>query len=522
MIKSTFFILKYNIIKEPINLSLHTKEFFKLNQKEQRQILDKYFKKLDKNFNIDYYFNSKNSFYYQNNSEISFFNNYYFDTKIIEHNIYNIRLIDKFNLSKEKINKIIDYAIEIIKDKDIDTDYLFVYPDELPKNISKNINFMNYLTKKDYHNIKYITYNENEPHKQRELIIKSVNTAKKNKYNIELFYNTKKELPIILIKNIDFILYLIENDINNIKYIDEKFINKLTPTDKNNLIDCIIKNKINTDILSKNKILFAYLTKDYNFIIALIKNNIDNIKYIDWHNLNDLTTNKIINNIVSMLEKTNIDFNIESYLFKNIFYQNYNFMSYITNKNINNIKYTQVNNKELNNNLIDIYLDKISISNQKFNLNNFILEDGYINNNLIENEKMFKYLFKNNHNIVKYINFFNLSNSKEVIIYLIKEIEKKDYEFDNNNFLVNNKYPIHLSNNYLFMKYVLYKNFNNLAYIDISMIDSSLLKKIINYACRTLYYIRGNDKKLNFDIEGYFKDSDIIKNEYFQECLKCL
>lgn len=522
MIKSTFFILKYNIIKEPINLSLHTKEFFKLKQKDQRQILDKYFKKLDKDFNIDYYFNNKNSFYYHNNSEISFFNNYYFDIKIIEHNIYNIRLIDKFNLSKEKINKIIDTTLETIKNKDIDINYLFIYPDELPQKISKNINFMNYLIKKDYHNIKYITYNENESYKQRELIIEAVNIAKQNKYNIELFYNTKKELPIILTKNIDFILYLIENDIANIKYIDEKFINKLTPTDKEKLIKSIIKNKIDVNLLSQNKLLFHYLTKDYNFIISLIKDNIDNIKYIDWHNLNDLTINKIINNIVSILEKTNEQFNIESYLFKNIFYQNYNFMLYITNKDITNIKYTQVNNKELNNNLIDIYLDKISLSKQKFKLNNFILEDSYINSNLIENEKMFKYLFKHNHNLIKYINFFNLTNPKEIIIYLIKEIENKDYEFDNNNFLVNNKYPIHLSNSYLFMKYVLYKNFNNLAYIDTSMIDEPLLKKIINYACRTLYYIRGNDKKLNFDMEGYFKDSDIINNEYFQECLKCL
>ena len=72
------------------------------------------------------------------------------------------------------------------------------------------------------------------------------------------------------------------------------------------------------------------------------------------------------------------------------------------------------------------------------------------------------------------------------------------------------------------MRYVIDKNFNNLSYIDISMIDDRELKRIINYAFRMVYYIRGDNKNLNFDIDGYFKDSDIINNDYFQECLRCL
>ena len=72
------------------------------------------------------------------------------------------------------------------------------------------------------------------------------------------------------------------------------------------------------------------------------------------------------------------------------------------------------------------------------------------------------------------------------------------------------------------MRYVIYKNFNYLAYIDTSCIDKRELRRIINYAFRTVYYIRGDEKRLNFDIEGYFVDSMIIEDEYFLECLRCL
>ena len=72
------------------------------------------------------------------------------------------------------------------------------------------------------------------------------------------------------------------------------------------------------------------------------------------------------------------------------------------------------------------------------------------------------------------------------------------------------------------MKYVIDKNFNNLSYINTTLLDKRELKRIINYAFRMVYYIRGENKKLNFDLEGYFKNSDIIQNDYFQECLKSL
>ena len=39
MIKALIFIMKYKILKDPINLSYCTKEFFKLSKKTQRKVI---------------------------------------------------------------------------------------------------------------------------------------------------------------------------------------------------------------------------------------------------------------------------------------------------------------------------------------------------------------------------------------------------------------------------------------------------------------------------------------------------
>ena len=72
------------------------------------------------------------------------------------------------------------------------------------------------------------------------------------------------------------------------------------------------------------------------------------------------------------------------------------------------------------------------------------------------------------------------------------------------------------------MRYVIDKNFNNIAYMDISIIDKREKMRIINYAFRMVYYIRGKNKSLNFDFDGYFKNSMIFNDDYFQECLNSL
>ena len=519
MIKSLLFLIKYNIIKEPINLSLHLKEFNKLSSIDQRKVLDKYFNNLNENFNIDYYFNNKESFIYENGYEISFFNNYYFDISIIDNNIYNIRLIDKFNIDNNKINKIINNSLEIIKNiENFDISKLFIYPNELPNRLSSNINFMSYICSLDYHNIKYMTYNDFDRVNQNKLISSIINKTNDEKYNINN-YMINKKIPKILLNNLDFVIYILSNDINNISYIDETLLDTLTDKELDKLINGIINTQINIKALLNNHNISKILFRNYKFIIYLIENNLDYIRYIDWHNIEDSKIDRIINKITILLESNNYDFDITNYLFKNIFYRNYNFMLYLVNKDIYNIKYTDIEDSNLNNNLINIFLNNIS---KKCNIKKLLSKDNYINKHLIENENMFKYLFRQNNNLVKYINFMDINKVSTVISYLIKEINSKNYEYNNDNFLVNNKYPIPLSNNYLFMKYVIDMNFNNLAYIDTTLIEESTLKKIINYACRMVYYIRGNNKQLNFDIEGYFKNSDIINNEYFQECLKSL
>ena len=174
--------------------------------------------------------------------------------------------------------------------------------------------------------------------------------------------------------------------------------------------------------------------------------------------------------------------------------------------------------------LIDLFFFFFLNKKYKFKVTDFLEDGTYLNYNLVENKKMFHYLFVNNVSLVQHINFFNLKSSKMVVENLVDELEKTkiDYEFKNDDFLIEGKYPIVLSNSYRFMRYVIDKNFNHIAYMDISMIDKREKMRIINYAFRMVYYIRGKNKSLNFDFDGYFNNSEIINDEYFLECLRNL
>ena len=195
-------------------------------------------------------------------------------------------------------------------------------------------------------------------------------------------------------------------------------------------------------------------------------------------------------------------------------------MAYLIDKDKSNIKQIEISNRDEVTKLVDIYLNKYRKC--QFDIKNYLDDNGYINSILVSNKHMLSYLIRNDNKIFRYIDFLMLNNCKNVVDVILKEMEKKDFEFDNDCFLRNGKYPVVLSNSYRFMRYVIDKNFNNLSYIDISMIDDRELKRIINYAFRMVYYIRGDNKNLNFDLDGYFKNSDIIDNDYFQECLRCL
>ena len=526
MIKVFMFLWKYKILKDPANLSFHVKEFFLLSKKNQRRVLDKYFRSLDEGEEIVSFFNSKDARYIEESREVSMFDCYYFDKMLISHDIRNIRYLDKFKLDNEKIDYLINYALYIIKDNKIKIDIkdILKNPNDLPNRLSNNINFMSYLVLIDCYNVKYLTYNDKYPNKVRELIYSAIVDARKKEFDIKNFLKSDNTLPEVLSTNIDFILYLISNDIENCVYLTSSLLNKQTISSIDQIVKTIIevldKDNSNIEVIENNEDLSLILNKNEEFISCILDIDLDNINYVDWYNLTDNSRNKIINYFVMLLRDSGKNFNIMKYLFKDLFFQNYEFMKYLLEDDIRWIAVTQIGNKEDNDKLIDLYFRYKG--NYKFKIVDFLEDGEYINHYLLENKRMFNYIFSNEPRMVKYINFLNLEKAKLVVENLVNELEKYQGDFINDDYIVNGRYPIVLSNNYRFMRYVIYKNFNYLAYIDTSCIDKKELKRIINYAFRTVYYIRGEDKRLSFDIDGYFVDSMIIEDEYFKECLECL
>lgn len=528
MIKSLIFILKNKILKDPINLSYHVEEFFNLSKKTQRKVLDRYFDSIDEDVDIIEFFQSNNARYYDDNHEINMFRCYYFDKLLIEHDIYNIRYIDTFNIDKEKQEYLIDYALYIIKDDKLilDIKKLLKYTDELPKLLSSNINFMNYLIKVDCYNVKYLNQTADNHSKVRELIYTSIIDARNKDFDVKKFLKNDGSLPEVLAKNIDFILYLISYDINNVKYLTDEILSRQTISSLDQIVKTIISTLVNKgggiEVIESNEILASLLNRNDRFIGYIIESDINNIKYVDWHNITDSLKKKIIDYIVLVLRENNVRINIMKYPFREIFFQNYSFMEYLMEEDIRWISVSRVNSRAESDKLIDLYFKLKDEQNYRFRLVDFLEDGEYINHYLLENKKMFSYIYNNSRSMVKHINFFNLERAKGVVENLVNELEKNEYDFNNDDYLVNGRYPIVLSNNYRFMRYAIYKNFNYLAYMDTTCTDKHDLKRIINYAFRTVYYIRGEDKSLNFDIEGYFRNSMIIDDEYFLECLNCL
>lgn len=528
MLQVLFFLWKYKVLKSPENLPHQPVSFFKLSKKNQKKVLDKYFEKFKNQRNLETYFEEKEARYYEDNKEMTFFYCYYFNKKILEYNIKNLRLIDKFMIEPEKKDYLVSYALDKIKKEHLSllAKDLVNYPDDLPKYLSSNIDFMTYLINQDESNIKYITYDEKHVTKQRELIKRSIEKAKQKEFQQRKFFKNNGELPKILETNLDFLIYLIENDITNISYLEEKLLDSLTISNKKIIVQTIItsleQNPGFLNTLEQNSTLANLLNKEEEFITYIINENLSNIRYIDWHNLTDEKKESIINYFTKKIENQKETFDIMKYPFHELFFANYQFMNYLIKEDFRWIAITKVNSPEKIDKLIETFFQILEEKKYKFHLEDFLEDGEYLNYRLIENPKMLHYFFINKVPVVQYINFFNLTSPKLVTENILKEIEKKEYEFHNEDFLINNKYPIPLSNSYRFMRYVIDKNFNYLSYIDISMIDKQELKRIINYACRMVYYIRGDNKKLSFDIEGYFKETDILKDEYFQECLNSL
>lgn len=125
---------------------------------------------------------------------------------------------------------------------------------------------------------------------------------------------------------------------------------------------------------------------------------------------------------------------------------------------------------------------------------------------------------RNDNSYIRNIDF-NYHYNFDIIDLILEEIKIYNYKFNNEDYLRNGKYPIILSNNHSFMKYVIDKDFNNIFYIDSSNMDKSEINGIINYTFKKVYALKEKDKNITFNCDK-FKDSNMMSNSYFIECLK--
>ena len=167
----------------------------------------------------------------------------------------------------------------------------------------------------------------------------------------------------------------------------------------------------------------------------------------------------------------------------------------------------------------DMVLNEFSNNKLLSSLNdNYIEEDNVINNNTNIYMDDISKLIREDNSVIKDIDF-NLVDD-DMLDIILDETKIYNFRFNNNYFLRGNKYPKILSNSYKFMRYVIDMDINNIAYIDIYNVDSYNLKKIIDYTFRKIYFLQREGNDITLDINGIFKDSDIINNDYFKECLR--
>ena len=172
-------------------------------------------------------------------------------------------------------------------------------------------------------------------------------------------------------------------------------------------------------------------------------------------------------------------------------------------------------------------LDTISIptiNTEPILLSDSIKEEEPIN--IISNEKIEIYkdreslsnAIRNDNSYIKNIDF-NYKYDFNIVDLILEETKIYNYKFNNEDYLRNGKYPIILSNNHSFMKYVIDKDFNNIFYIDSSNMDKNEVNSIINYTFKKVYSLKEKDKNITFNCDK-FKDSNMMSNSYFIECLK--
>ena len=128
---------------------------------------------------------------------------------------------------------------------------------------------------------------------------------------------------------------------------------------------------------------------------------------------------------------------------------------------------------------------------------------------------------RNDNSVIRNIDF-DRQYDFDIVKLLLNETRIYGFKFYNDDYLRDGRYPVILSNSYQFMRYVIDYDVNYLAYIDISSINDEELMKIIDYACRKVYFAKKERRDISFDLDGVFSHSDIIHYPYFQLCLKYL
>lgn len=139
-------------------------------------------------------------------------------------------------------------------------------------------------------------------------------------------------------------------------------------------------------------------------------------------------------------------------------------------------------------------------------------------NDLTNNKEFLSNLIRKDNNYIKEIDF-NKKYDFDLVELIMKETKIYTFQFNNENFLRNGKYPKILSQSHEFIKYVIDKDFNNIAYIDITIIPEEELIKIINYTFKKIYYLQKNGSNITFN-QSILNNNEINHNPYFQECLK--
>ena len=228
---------------------------------------------------------------------------------------------------------------------------------------------------------------------------------------------------------------------------------------------------------------------------------------ITWFPINNLS---IINWIIHAIIYSLIE-GILCLFVSLIFYRNDLFTILKLNKNNNS---NNSNNKSNGGDGEIPILDKDMIVSEFVNNDLFIINDNIELSSMQQISKM----IREDNSIIRKIDFSLVD--EDILDIILDETKIYGFKFNNDDFLRHGKYPKVLSNSYKFMRYVIDMDINNIAYIDIYNVDSYNLKKIIDYTFRKIYFLQRDGNDITLDINGIFKDSDIINNDYFKECLR--